>query len=84
MQSLQDRKPDFPHLFQELGAGIKGTNADVAAITALLAAAVNYFVIRSRTIRIFNSVDIRSDEGWKRIEIALVDVCDQCFAPRKP
>lgn len=70
-------------LFQELGPGIKGTNADVAAITALLAAAVNYFVIRSRAIRIFNSVDIRSDEGWKRIEIALVAVCDKCFAPRK-
>jgi AcrR family transcriptional regulator len=71
-------------LFRELGSGLKGIDADVAAVTALLAAAVNYLVIRSRTIRIFNTVDIRSDEGWKRLEKAVVAVCERCFVPRKP
>jgi hypothetical protein len=71
-------------LFRELGSGLKGIDADVAAVTALLAAAVNYLVIRSRTIRIFNTVDIRSDEGWKRLEKTVVAVCERCLVPRKP
>ena len=70
-------------LFKELKPGLDGVNADVAATTALLAAAVNYLVIRSRTIRIFNTVDIRSDEGWKRLETAIVSICGLSFAARK-
>ena len=69
-------------LFNEMKPGLDGVNADVAAITALLAAAVNYLVIRSRTIRIFNTVDIRSDEGWKRLETAIASICGQSFAAR--
>ena len=70
-------------LFKELSPSLKGTDADVAAITALLAAAVNYLLIRSRTIRTFNGVDIRSEEGWKQLETAIIAVCQQCFAPRE-
>jgi AcrR family transcriptional regulator len=70
-------------LFKELEPGLEGVDADVAAVTALLAAAVNYLVIRSRTIRIFNTVDIRSGEGWNRLEKAIVSICGQSFVPRK-
>jgi hypothetical protein len=70
-------------LFNELKPGLDSVHGDVAAVTALLAAAVNYLVIRSRTIRIFNTVDIRSDEGWKRLETAIVSICGQSFAARK-
>jgi AcrR family transcriptional regulator len=68
-------------LFKELEAGLKGIDADVAGITTLLAAAVNYLVVRSRTIRIFNTVDIRSDEGWKRLERTVAAICDNALCP---
>jgi len=70
-------------LFKELAPSLKGVDSDVAAITALLAAAVNYLLIRSRTIRTFNGVDIRNEEGWKQLETAIVAVCEQCLAPRE-
>lgn len=70
-------------LFKAMEPGLKDVAADVAATTALLAAAVNYLLIRSRTVRIFNSVDIRSDEGWTRLEKAIVAICEQSLVTRK-
>ena len=70
-------------LFKELEPALKGIDADTAAITALLAAAVNYLAVRSRTTRIFNTINIRSDEGWKRLEKAIVAICEKCFAAQK-
>jgi AcrR family transcriptional regulator len=59
-----------------------GAAADVPAITALLAGAINYLLVRSRLIRMFNSIDLRSDAGWKRLEDALVHLCRRTFVAR--
>jgi AcrR family transcriptional regulator len=45
-------------------------STDVAAIAALFGAAVHYLLLRARKIRIFNGIDLRTDEGWARIERA--------------
>lgn len=55
----------------------------VIGVTTLLAAAVNYLVIRSRTIQQFNSIDITSDEGWETLEKTIATICEGCFA-RQP
>lgn len=52
----------------------------VASVTTLLAAAVNYLLIRSRTITQFNTVDIGSDDGWVLLEQSIADICRRCFA----
>jgi AcrR family transcriptional regulator len=70
-------------LFREFGAGADGAGVDAGAVTTLLAAAVSYLVIRSRDTKVFNTVDIRSDEGWKRLERSVVDICERCFVPRR-
>jgi AcrR family transcriptional regulator len=41
---------------------------DVAALATVLTSSVHYLLVRARQIRVFNGVDIRSDEGWRRIE----------------
>ncbi len=51
----------------------------VVAVTTLLAAAVNYLVIRSRTITHFNSIDIASEEGWETLEKTISTICEGCF-----
>ncbi len=66
-------------LFKELGAKFDDADADIAAITTLLSAAVSYLVLRSRDTQVYNTVDIRSDKGWERIEEAITMICRQCL-----
>jgi AcrR family transcriptional regulator len=47
---------------------------DVAAATAYFASAVHYLLLRARKIRVFNGIDLRSDEGWGRLEKAALDM----------
>jgi AcrR family transcriptional regulator len=53
----------------------------VISISTLLAAAVNYLVIRSRTINQFNSIDIASDDVWETLEKTITTICEKCFGP---
>jgi AcrR family transcriptional regulator len=56
-------------LMKALGGDLS-PGVDLAAIAAVLAGSVHYLLLRGRWIRIFNGIDLRSDEGWARIEAA--------------
>src|SRR5580704_5207313 len=43
---------------------------DLAAVSAVLASGVHYLLLRARRIRVFNGIDLRTDEGWYRLEAA--------------
>jgi AcrR family transcriptional regulator len=43
---------------------------DLAAVSAVLAGGVHYLLLRARRIRVFNGIDLRTDEGWSRLEAA--------------
>ena len=45
--------------------------ARLAAISAVLNAGVAYLALRSRKIRWFAGVDLRSDQGWRDIRSAI-------------
>lgn len=66
-------------IFGEFGAKLAVTDADAAAITTLLSAAVSYLLLRSRDTEVYNTVNIRSDKGWERIENAIAMICRQCL-----
>lgn len=68
-------------IFNEFGAKLADTDADIAAITTILSASVSYLLLRSRDTEIYNTVDIRSDRGWERIEKAIILICKQCLLP---
>jgi hypothetical protein len=40
-------------------------------ITLLLVAGVQYLLVRSRTIRIFGAIDLRSDAGWQALKASV-------------
>lgn len=43
---------------------------DLAAVSSVLAGGVHYLLLRARRIRVFNGIDLRTDEGWSRLEAA--------------
>jgi AcrR family transcriptional regulator len=54
---------------------------DLAAISLLLSAAINYLAARSRKIRVMSGVPIQSDDDWRRLLAALDQIVDRLFAP---
>lgn len=44
---------------------------DIEALGAVLGAACNYLVVRSRTVDVFNGIEINTDEGAYRLQQAL-------------
>jgi AcrR family transcriptional regulator len=54
-----------------LGAGEYAERPDLQGLTVLLIAGVQYLLIRSRGIRVFGGIDIRSDAGWKSLKAAV-------------
>ena len=49
-------------------------NQDVEAVFALVGAAINYLVIRSRRATIFSGIDLQSAEGWEKLENTIISV----------
>ena len=41
--------------------------ADIQAMAAIVGAAINYLVTRSRNTRWFGGIDLASDDGWRRL-----------------
>jgi hypothetical protein len=57
-------------------------------ITLLLVAGVMYLLVRSRKIRIFGAIDLRSDAGWDTLKAAVAGMAQQMLgvanaAPRR-
>jgi AcrR family transcriptional regulator len=44
------------------------SGADVAAIAGLFAGAVHYLLLRARKIRLFNGIDLSTEQGWARLQ----------------
>jgi len=44
---------------------------ELQGLTLLLIAGVQYLLVRSRSIRIFGGLDIRSDAGWAELKTAV-------------
>jgi AcrR family transcriptional regulator len=52
-------------LGRDLPAGV-----DLAAVSSILAGGVHYLLLRARRIRVFNGIDLRTEEGWSRLQAA--------------
>ena len=53
---------------------------DLEAVIVMCAAATNYLLVRSRKIRLFGGITIRTDEGWARLEAAMVRLIHGAFS----
>jgi AcrR family transcriptional regulator len=52
-----------------LARGLPPT-VDIAGVASILAGGVHYLLLRARRIRVFNGIDLRTEEGWARLEAA--------------
>lgn len=53
--------------------------ADVPAVTAILAAGQVFLALRAKTVNTYNGIDLQSEQGWKRIEGAVALLSDLFF-----
>lgn len=70
------REDSSVRLLEEIVPAAEQSGVDIAAITALLGAAIMYLVVRSRHVKVFNAVDIDTEEGWSRLEAAVAAICE--------
>lgn len=63
-----------------------GTRADIdlPALASILYAGIIYLSLRSKTITVFNGIDITSDEGWERIERSIAFLVDTVMRSYDP
>ncbi len=54
-----------------LGGDEFARRPELQRLTLLLISGVQYLLLRSRRIRVFGGIDIRSDEGWASLKAAL-------------
>lgn len=60
-----------------LAPDLKG--ADLPAVASILAAGQVFLILRSKTAATYNGIDLRSEQGWKRIEEAVSLLSDLFF-----
>ncbi len=49
---------------------------DIAAIASLIVGGIYYLALRSRTVEFYSGINLRTKEGWKRIEGAIAALVD--------
>ena len=81
---LEKARKDFTKKLYRTIAGNGGPAVgDMAAIVTLVRAGINYLAVRSRKVGSYGAVNIRSEEGWQRLESAIRVICGQCIAARE-
>jgi AcrR family transcriptional regulator len=51
------------------------------ALTILLVVAVQYLLVRSRKVRVFGGIDVRTDAGWRELKAAIHATALRIFTP---
>jgi AcrR family transcriptional regulator len=64
-----------------LGGAEFAARPELRGLTILLVAGVQLLLVRSRGIRVFGGIDIRSDAGWTELKTAVRSMAAQLFAP---
>ncbi len=54
---------------------------ELRGLTLLLVSGIQYLLVRSRRIRVFGGIDIRTDAGWVALKASLRQVATNLFEP---
>jgi AcrR family transcriptional regulator len=74
------REQRAQELFAALNAAGFSLSPGGAELSALLSAAINYLVVRSRDIAVFAGLEVRGDAAWQRIEASMETVFRALFS----
>lgn len=75
----KDREEKGYELSNRLKEKMNLTGNESDAAIALLVSGIYYLVLRSRTVDVFNGVDLSSDDGWLQIEKAIRQIVSSFF-----
>lgn len=75
----KEREEKGYELSNKLKEKMNLTNNESDAVMALLVSGIYYLVLRSRTVDVFNGVNINSESGWLQIEAAIQLIINNCF-----
>lgn len=67
----------FRQLISSLSSHPPSETIDIEAALAIASAGIYYLTLRSRTVQMFNGVDIQSKEGWDRICVTMAAILDK-------
>jgi AcrR family transcriptional regulator len=80
---LETVREDWGHaLSQRLGRQYPGGTFDATALMIIFTAAIQYFLVRARTIRIYGGIELRKDAGWQRLHRAMTVALAAVLAPQ--
>ena len=63
-------------LLNQIEKVIDSDETDMPALTAILAGGISYLILRAKHASLVNGIDIKTEEGWDRIEKTLSQIVD--------
>ncbi len=78
--ALEDLRENRMLLFYEEFMPEYAQRQDFLAITAIVGAAINYLVTRSRHTQVFSGVDLSRDSGWQSLMAAIDNLSQSMFS----
>ena len=76
VQLAKKREARGVKLFNSILTKLENPKADVHAAASIILGGINYLVLRSRHVEVFNGIKLNSPKGWKRIEKSLEELID--------
>lgn len=74
----ENRERKAGAIIEEMRQVLDFDDVDLPAITSILAGGISYLALRSRQIETtYNGIDLNSEEGWQRIEEAIITILDR-------
>ena len=73
----QIREERAVNVISALADGVSDRSDDFFAVLAILGAATNYFTVIARDTPVFAGVHLQSQEGWTRLEEAMVRIVER-------
>lgn len=75
----KEREEKGYELSTKLKSKMDLTDGETDAIMALLVSGIYYLVLRSKTVDMFNGVELTSENGWQQIENAIKQIVNSYF-----
>jgi AcrR family transcriptional regulator len=63
-------------LLNQIEKVLESEDIDMPALTAILAGGISYLILRAKHASLVNGIDIKTEEGWGRIEKTLSQMVD--------
>ena len=63
-------------ILQEMSRVVDFNKVDFPAIANILIGGIYYLILRSRIVNMYNEIDLSTDEGWQRMENAILHLLD--------